>query len=55
MYESGQGVAKDNTKAVEWYQEAADQGNANAQSNLGTMYESGRGIVKDNTKAVEWY
>ncbi len=26
MYESGHGIAKDDIKAVEWYQKAADQG-----------------------------
>ncbi len=34
---------------------AADQGDAKAQSNLGTMYESGHGVVKDDIKAVAWY
>jgi TPR repeat protein len=35
MYELGQGVAKDDAKAVHWYTAAAAQGNAEAQYHLG--------------------
>ena len=51
----GTGVEKDEQKAVEWYKKAAEQGYANAQSNLGWCYESGIGVGKDEQKAVEWY
>ena len=34
MYAEGKGVTKDTVKAVEWYQKAAEQGNAAAQYNL---------------------
>jgi TPR repeat protein len=34
-YESGRGVAKDASKAVEWYAAAAALGHAKAQYNLG--------------------
>ena len=34
---------------------AAEQGNANAQYNLGVMYANGDGVTKDAVKAVEWY
>ena len=44
MYANGRGVPKDDAKAVEWYQKAAVQGNAAAQSKLGFMYEAGRGV-----------
>jgi TPR repeat protein len=37
-YTFGKGVLKDYKQAVYWYQKAADQGDAKAQSNLGTMY-----------------
>ena len=33
----------------------ARQGNAVAQSNLGSMYESGYGVEQDIQKAIEWY
>jgi TPR repeat protein len=34
---------------------ASEQGNANAQNNLGSCFVYGRGVVKDEKKAVEWY
>jgi TPR repeat protein len=42
-------------KAVEWYQKAADQGNANGQCDLGICYERGRGVEQNFYKAVKWY
>ena len=38
MYVNGTGVSQDYTKAAQWFQAAADQGNAYAQHNLGVMY-----------------
>ena len=55
MYDSGNGVPQDYTKAVEWYRKAAEQGYAVAQKNLGVMYEYGTGVPQDYTKAVELY
>jgi TonB family protein len=55
MYETGRGVAKDETEAVQWYRKAADQGSAFAESNLGVMYANGRGgLARDDSQAVEW-
>lgn len=34
---------------------AAEQGDATAQFDLGTMYEHGSGVSKDDVEAVEWY
>ena len=42
-------------KAVELFQKAADQGNADAQNNLGVMYYSGEGVPSDTAKAAEWF
>jgi uncharacterized protein len=42
-YATGDGVPQDDAVAVYWYREAADQGDAKAQYNLGVMYENGRG------------
>jgi TPR repeat protein len=33
----------------------AEQGNANAQNDLGSMYQYGDGVAKDYKKAVMWY
>jgi TPR repeat protein len=40
---------------VYWYQKAADQGYAEAQSNLGIAYAFGKGVLKDDKQAVYWY
>ena len=42
-------------KAIEWYKNAAEQGHANAQCNLGVMYYNGRGVDVNYKKAIEWY
>ena len=34
LYENGQGVAQDYAKAREWYEKAADKGEADAKANL---------------------
>jgi hypothetical protein len=39
MYDFGKGVLKDAKQAASWYQKAAEQGYAKAQSNLGAMYD----------------
>ena len=33
----------------------AEQGNVNAQFNLGVMYANGRGVKQDDIEAVKWY
>jgi TPR repeat protein len=53
-YANGQGVVKNEPKAVEWYRKAAEQGVTAAQYNLGLCYTSGRGMVKDEKEAVKW-
>jgi TPR repeat protein len=50
----GKGVLKDYKQAVYWYQKAADQGYAEAQSILGVMYANGKGVLKDLSKAKYW-
>jgi len=55
MYDFGSGVEKDASKAVYWYQKAANQGDATAQFFLGSMYDYGNGGEKDDTMAVYWY
>ena len=42
-------------EAVSWYRIAADQGDADAQYNLGTMYAEGIGVEEDDKAAVGWY
>jgi len=54
-YQNGAGVDKNEIKAVEWYERAADQEHAQARFNLGVCYEYGIGVYKDEAQAVEWY
>ena len=35
--------------------QAAEQGDAGAQNNLGVMYANGEGVLKDEAEAVRWY
>ena len=54
-YENEEEVAKDEVKAFEWFQKAAEKGYANAQNKLGVMYANGKGVEKDDEKALEWF
>jgi TPR repeat protein len=55
MYDKGQGVEQDFKEAVKWYQKAADQGDVDAQFNLGVMYAEGEGVEQDYVTAYTWY
>ena len=55
LSEYGQGVEPDIQKAIEWYQKAASQGHAQAQTNLAYFYLLGIGIEKDEQKAFTLY
>ena len=48
-------MPEDDAEAVRWYRLAADQGDANAQYNLGLKYASGEGVPEDDAEAVRWY
>ena len=49
-YQSGDFV----TALKEW-RPLAEQGNADAQNNLGFMYENGNGVLQDFAEAAKWY
>src|SRR5262245_9064790 len=51
----GTEVKKDDKRGVEWFEKAAEKGEARAQFNLGVCYYEGRGVTRDYAKAVEWY
>ena len=38
-----------------WYRKAAEQGDSDAQCNLGCCYHMGSGVAKDQAEAVGWY
>jgi TPR repeat protein len=54
LYETGQGVDQNYTKAAEWYGRAARQGNPVAQTQLGNMYRLGRGVPQNYVLAYMW-
>jgi TPR repeat protein len=41
--------------ALMWFGRAANQGDADAQTNLGLMYDRGEGVPEDDKEAVRWY
>jgi YidC/Oxa1 family membrane protein insertase len=47
-------VPEDHAEAIERYREAAEQGDAEAQSILGLMYFTGRGVLQDYVEAHMW-
>ena len=46
---------EDLEKAVYWFKEAAEQGHALAQVNLGTHYKTGMGVAQNHKKAAFWW
>lgn len=55
MYDMGEDVNQDYSKAFEWYEKSANQGLASSQSKLGSMYRYGKGVEVNHAKATEWY
>ena len=45
----------DYAEALKGFRVHAEQGDAKAQSNLGTMYGQGRGVARDNAEALRWF
>ena len=41
--------------AIELFKPIAEQGNPEAQHNVGFMYDQGLGVQRDYQKAIEWY
>jgi TPR repeat protein len=52
---TGEGVLQDFVQAVAWYRKAANQGDADAQFNLGESYRNGQGVSQDYAQAAAWY
>ena len=55
MYDSGDGVDFNKKKAFEWFEKAAEQGDAEAQYYLGVMYREGQGVDKSDSSAIRWF
>jgi tetratricopeptide (TPR) repeat protein len=48
-------IAGDYKQALAWFGQAAQQGSAPAQINVGSMFANGMGVSRDYTQAVAWY
>jgi uncharacterized protein len=55
MYGEGRGVPQDFAEAAKWYALAAEQGDAQAQYNLGIAYARGEGVTQDEVEAHMWF
>ena len=55
MYANGDGVEKNEQKAVELYKKACDGGEMAGCTNLGFMYANGNGVEKNEQKAAELF
>lgn len=53
-YAKGWGVEANPTMANQWYDNAANRGDALAQLWIGKMYASGQGRTKDGAQAYKW-
>lgn len=54
MYSNGKGVQKNDTQALHWYTQAAENGEKDAQYNLGMMYLNAEGTAKNLPLAKKW-
>lgn len=52
---NGIGVNKNEKLALRWFRQAAEQGYAEAQANLGDMYLYGKGVNPNYVEALNWY
>lgn len=54
-YAGRHGAEQNFTKAADWYQRLAKQGDVRAQTSLGLMYARGYGVPKDMAQAHRWW
>lgn len=55
MYQQGQGVQQDFSKAFSYFDRVAEQKNDIAQYNLGLLYYKGQGVNRDAYKALNYF
>ena len=54
-YATAKEIARNYKEASKWYRKAAEQGNEDAQYNLGVMYGEGKGVTQDQKIAHMWF
>ncbi len=55
MYQAGEGVEKDLSKALYWYRKGAEQGDPHCLLNLAKSYENGLGVEADEEMAQRFF
>ncbi len=55
LYQAGDGVPRDEAKALSLYRSAAETGHTIAAYNLAFMYDMGMAMARDRVKANAWY
>ncbi|RLA45640.1 MAG: hypothetical protein DRR06_06825 [Gammaproteobacteria bacterium] len=55
IYLDGKIVPQNYQQALEWYRQAAQQGNAHAMYNIGVFYDRGYSVDVDYEEASNWY
>jgi hypothetical protein len=53
-FHNGNGILKDSTEAVDWWQKAAAQKFPPAEYDLGIAYGRGDGVAKDAEQGIKW-
>lgn len=51
----GNGVPKNNERAIAWLNVASENGHGSASYQLGRLYEQDKSVVTDHSKAIEYY
>lgn len=54
LYATGLGTEQSDTEALAWFTKAAEEGDADAQNNLGVIYAKG-GTKATREQAIKWY
>lgn len=55
IYMNGDGIDKNYTKAVEFFENAGEHGESSALFNLGMFYLNGEGVEKNIEKAKDYF
>ena len=55
FYLRGQVTPQNYAKAMQWFHQAAIEGDALSQNELGFLYSQGKGVEQNSDKAYEWF
>ncbi|NNK95299.1 MAG: sel1 repeat family protein [Desulfobacterales bacterium] len=55
FYLKGQVTPQNYSKAMQWFHQAANKGDALSQNELGFLYSQGKGVEQNSEKAYDWF